>query len=127
MVRRINGVPSNRVTLQEDFVMMMFTNFKPSSVPNPFLDTWTGIADVYRNAMETSAQQWVTSSANIIQQHTMQAFVNASQACADALAKNALAMQQKSMEHLVDANQKAVGLVGKAVTDAWMGGMRAKR
>jgi len=109
--------------------MMMFTNFNPGTtfvpaMPTAFFDTWSGVAGLYKNAMEASAQQWVMSSANIIQQHTLQAFINASQACADALAKNAVSVQQKSMERLVDANQKAVGLVGKAVTDAWMGSMK---
>jgi hypothetical protein len=112
--------------------MMMFSNFNPGTgfapaATNPLFATWSDVAGLYQNAMETSAQQWMTSSAGIIQQHTLQAFVNASQACADALAKNAVTMQQKSMERLVDANQKAVGLVGKAVTEAWMGGMRPKR
>jgi len=112
--------------------MMMFSNFNPASVftpavPKAFFDTWSGVAGVYRNAAEASAQQWVTSSANIIQQHTLQAFVNASQACADALAKNTVAMQQKSMERFVDANQKAAGLVGKSLTDAWMGNPRKLR
>lgn len=112
--------------------MMMFTNFNPGTafapaMPTALFDTWSGVAGLYRNAMEASAQQWVMSSANIIQQHTLQAVINASQSCADALAKNAVSVQQKSMERLVDANQKAVGLMGKAFTDAWMGSMRPAR
>ncbi len=92
--------------------------------PTPFFDAWAGIANVYRDAMQSSAQQWITSSAGIIQEHTLRAFINASQACADALARNAMSQQQKSMERLVDANQKAVGLIGQAMTQAWMGTMR---
>ena len=112
--------------------MTTFTNFKPGTtftpaVPSAMFDTWSGIAGLYKNAAEASAQQWVTSSANIIQQHTMQAFINASQACAQALAKNAVSVQQKSLERFVDANQKAVGLAGKAMTDAWMGGFKPLR
>jgi hypothetical protein len=112
--------------------MMMFTNFNPGTaftptMPTALFDTWSGVAGLYKNAMEASTQQWVMSSANIIQQHTLQAFVNASQACADALAKNAVAVQQKSMERFVDANQKAVGMVGKAMTDAWMGSLQPAR
>jgi hypothetical protein len=112
--------------------MTTFMNFKPGTtftpaVPNAIFDTWSGIAGLYQNAAQASAQQWVTSSANIIQQHTMQAFINASQACAQALAKNAVSMQQKSMERLVDANQKAAGMMGKAVTDAWVGSFKPPR
>lgn len=112
--------------------MMMFTNFNPAMsftplMPTAMFDTWSGVAGLYKNAMETNAQQWVTSSASIIQEHTLRAFMEASKSCADALAKNAMTMQQKSMERLVDANQKAVGMVGQAFTEAWMSGMRPAR
>jgi hypothetical protein len=112
--------------------MTTFTTFKPGTtftppVPTAMFDTWSGIAGLYKNAAEASAQQWVTSSAGIIQQHTMQAFINASQACAQALAKNAVSVQQKSMERFVDANQKAAGMVGKAMTDAWCSGFKPLR
>ena len=109
--------------------MMMFTNFNPALTFAPdksaaLFDTWSGVAGLYENAMKASMQQWVMSSANIIQEHTLRAFMEASKSCADALAKNAVSMQQKSMERFVDANQKAVGMVGKAFTEAWMGSVR---
>jgi len=108
--------------------MMMFSRFNPAPTFTPALfDTWSGVAGLYKNAMDASAQQWLTSSAHIIQQHTLQAFVNASRACADALAKNAVSVQQKSMERFVDANQKAAGMIGQAFTDAWMGTLRPAR
>jgi hypothetical protein len=126
--------------------MLMFTHFNPVPTLSPassassassaspastlspaLFNTWSGVAGLYQNAMQASAQQWMTSSAGIIQQHTLQAFANASRACADALAKNAVSMQQKSMERFVDANQKAVGMIGQALTDAWMGSMRPRR
>jgi hypothetical protein len=68
--------------------------------------------------MQASMQQLLLSSANIIQEHTLRAFMEAAQACADALAKNALSVQQQSMERFADANQKAVGMMGSAF-DSW--------
>jgi hypothetical protein len=107
---------------------MMFTRLNPAPAFAPaLLDTWSGVAGLYKNAMDASAQQWVTSSASIIQQHNLQAFVGASRACADALAKNAVSVQQKSMERFVDANQKAAGMIGQAFTDAWMRSLRPAR
>jgi len=113
-------------------MMMLTKNMNPAmaftpSMPAPLFDAWTGAANVYRDAMQASAQQWVLSSANIIQEHTLRAIINASQSCADALAKNAMTMQQKSMERLMDANQKAAGMMGQAMTDMWMGGKRSTR
>jgi hypothetical protein len=120
------------LTFKEHDMMMLTTNMKPTtgftpSLPAPMFDAWAGVAGVYRDAMQASAQQWVLSSANIIQEHTLRAVINASQSCADALAKNAMTMQQKSMERLVDANQKAAGMMGQAFTDMWMGGKRTTR
>jgi len=106
-------------------MMMLTTNFP--AMPAPMFDAWTGAAKVYRDAMQASAQQWVLSSANIIREHTLRAIINASQSCADALAKNAMAMQQKSMERLMDANQKATGMMGQAFTDMWMGSKATSR
>ena len=110
--------------------MMMFTNFNPGTafapaMPTALFDTWSGVAGLYRNAMEASAQQWVMSSANIIQQHTLQAVINASQACADALAKNAVEVQQQSLARYTEANQKAFELMGNAWLKAWVPGGRA--
>ena len=93
----------------------------PNIPTTPFFETWSHVAGLYQNAMQASTQHWVQSSANIIQEHTLRALVSASQACADALARNAMAVQQQSMNRFVDANQKAVGAVGKAFTQAWMG------
>ena len=38
-----------------------------------------------------------------------------------ALAKNAVAVQQQSLARFTDANQKAVGVMGQAITQAWLG------
>lgn len=109
--------------------MLMTTSVFPAkafagAVPPPMADTWSGIAGLYRDAMESSAQQWFTSSANIIQQHTLRAFMDAATACSDALAKNAVSVQQKSMERFADANQKAMNMMGQAVLNAWTGSLR---
>jgi hypothetical protein len=117
-----------RVHLQEN-TMMTSISFNPSAafppvMPNPFFDTWSNVMGLYRDAMGTSAQQLVLSSASIIQEHTLRAFMNASQACAEALAKNAMDVQQQSMARFAEANQKAMGMMGQAVTEAWTAGMR---
>lgn len=96
----------------------------PSIPTAPFFKSWSNVAGLYRDAMQANTQQWVQSSASIIQEHTLRAFVAASQACASALAKNAMAVQQESMGRFVDANQKAVGVMGKAFTQAWMGSLQ---
>ena len=90
----------------------------------PFFDTWSNVAALYKDAMQASTQQLLQSSASIVQEHTLRAFIAASQSCADALAKNALAVQQQSLGRFVDANQKAVGVMGQAFTQAWTGMMQ---
>ena len=96
----------------------------PSIPATPFLETWSQLAGLYQNAVQANTQHWVQSSASIIQEHTLRAIVSASQACANALANNAVAVQQQSMNRFVDANQKAVGVMGKAFTQAWMGSLQ---
>ena len=86
------------------------------AMPNPMLDTWTGVTGLYRKAMEASFQHMVLSSTAIVQEHTLRAFMSASQACAEALAKNAMAVQQQSMARFAEAHQQAMGMVG----GAWM-------
>lgn len=109
--------------------MLMTTNINPGAaftgaVPPPLFDAWSGVAGLYRDAVESSAQQLLISSAAIIQQHTLRAFMEASSACADALAKNAVAVQQKSMLRFADANQKALNMMGLAFMNAWTGSLR---
>ena len=96
----------------------------PTVTPIPFFDTWSNVAGLYRNVMQESSQQLLTSSARIIQEHTLRALISASKACADALAKNAVAVQQASLGRFVDANQKAVGVMGQAITQAWLGSLQ---
>ncbi|WP_296942359.1 hypothetical protein [uncultured Massilia sp.] len=91
-----------------------------AALPGPLMEPWTGIAGLYRDAMEKHTQQLLLSSANIIQEHTVRAFVAASNACADALAKNAVAVQQQSLERYAEANRKAMEMMGSAWMKAWM-------
>lgn len=96
----------------------------PTITTAPFFESWSNVAGLYRDAMQANTQQLLQSSASIIQEHTLRAFIAASKACADALAKNALAVQQQSLERFVDANQKAAGVMGQAFTQAWMGSLQ---
>lgn len=114
--------------------MMFSANYNPSAampnlpaMPLPFFDIWSGIANLYRDAMEASTQQMMLSSAGIIQEHTLRAFMDASRACSEALAKNAMTVQQQSMGRFADANQKAMEMMGRAFTQAWMGNMQSAR
>jgi hypothetical protein len=94
------------------------------TMPAPVFGIWSNVAGLYREAMRANTQQLLLSSAGIIQEHTLRAFITASQSCADALTKNAMSVQQQSMERFADANGKAVGMLGRAFTQAWMGAMQ---
>jgi hypothetical protein len=119
--------PVNPVIHQENSIMST-TSLTPNAafptMPAPFFGPWSNVAGLYRETMRANMQQLLLSSAGIIQEHTLRAFITASQACADALAKNAMAVQQQSMERLADANGKAVGMLGHAFTQAWMGSLQ---
>lgn len=83
---------------------------------NQWFDTWSGVTGLYREAAEASVRHLMLSSAAIIQEHTLRALMTASQACAEALARNAMAVQQQSLQRFADANQQALGMMG----GAWM-------
>lgn len=102
-----------------------FSNTALPPVPTgPFFDTWANVAGLYRDAMQTNAQQLLQSSASIIQEHTLRALISASKACSEALAKNALSVQEQSLGRLFEANQKAAGVMNRAFMQAWLGGMQ---
>jgi hypothetical protein len=85
-------------------------------------DIWPGIARLYQDAAEASGRHFVLSSASIIQEHTMRAFMEASRSCAEALAKNAMSVQQQSIGRFMTANQKVVDMMGQAWVQAWTRG-----
>lgn len=96
----------------------------PIVTSGPFFDTWAKVGGLYRDAMQANTQQLLQSSASIIQEHTLRAFIAASKACSDALAKNAVAVQQQSLVRFTDANQKALGVMGQAIAQAWLGSLQ---
>ena len=96
----------------------------PTVTTTPLFGVWSNVAGLYKDAMQANTQQLLQSSASIIQEHTLRAFIAASQSCADALAKNALAVQQQSLGRFADANQKAVGVMGRAFMQPWIGLMQ---
>lgn len=91
------------------------------TVSVPFLKLWSNVAGVYGEAMRANTQQLLLSSMAVIQEQMLRAYITASQSCADALAKNAMAVQRQSMERLAEANGKVVGMLGQAFTQTWMG------
>jgi hypothetical protein len=91
----------------------------PNPMAAPWLDAWARIASLYQDATQASMQHLLLSSANIIQEHTMRAFMAAAQSCAEALAQNAMDVQQQAMARFSDANQKAMGMMGEAFADVW--------
>ena len=92
----------------------------------PLLETWNQIAGLYRDATQESVQQLWLSSTNIIQEHTIRAFMAAAQSCAEALAQNAMHVQQQSMARFIETNQKAAAMMGSAFADAWTGAGQAR-
>ena len=102
-------------------MLTMSTNLSPiyPAMSNPYLGMWSELAGVYRGAMKANAEQLVLSSAKIIQEHMLRALITTSQSCADALTKNAMSIQQQSMERFSEANGKAVAIMGRAYTQAW--------
>ncbi|MEN3275025.1 MAG: hypothetical protein V7631_815 [Massilia sp.] len=104
--------------------MLTISTAFPAPTASPVSKAWSDVASLYRDALGANTQQLVLSSARIIQEHTLRAFMSAAQACADALAKNALSVQQDSMARLLDANGKVAGVMGNAFTQAWVQSMR---
>jgi len=91
-----------------------------STMSMPFVGMWSDMTGLYREVIQTNTEHMLLSSARVIQEQMLRAFITAAQSCADALAKNAFSVQQQSMERFAEANGKAVGLMGKAFTQAWM-------
>jgi hypothetical protein len=94
-------------------------------MPNVYLDTWSKLASLYKEAMDANAEHLMVSSGRIIQEHAMQALAAASQSCAEALAKNAALVQQQSLQRLSGANQRAFEIMGLAFMDAMTGQLKA--
>jgi hypothetical protein len=91
---------------------------------NPLFDTFAKINTVYSESIQADVSQLFMSSTRIIQEHTVQALMNASQDCMAALTQNAASLQQQSMAHLGIANQKAVEIMAGAIANAMTGGLK---
>jgi hypothetical protein len=79
---------------------------------------WDRIAQVYAGALQPAFQDLWVSSARIIQEHMLRAWIDASQACFNALVENAVRIQRRAVSDLVDANQKAGAIFAQDLTDA---------
>ena len=86
-----------------------------------FFETWARIGILYKDALDASAQEWVLSSAHIVQEHTLRAMVAASQSCSQALAQNAASVQQKTVHRLLTANKRAAEIMAQTWIDAMTG------
>lgn len=98
-----------------------FPAFTPA-FDNSVFDTWVKVGTVYKEAMDASAQNLFLSSARIVQEQTLRAMVSAAHSCAEALAQNAVQVQQQSVARFSAANQKAAEIMGRA----WIEGMTPK-
>ncbi|WP_288380747.1 hypothetical protein [uncultured Massilia sp.] len=106
----------------------MSTSAHPNPVFHPMppalFDMWSNVAGAYGEAMQANTQQLLLSSARVIQEQILQAFFAFSASCAEALAKNAMSVQEQSMKRLAEANGKAVGMVGQGLVRAWVDSMQ---
>jgi hypothetical protein len=116
------GVFAIPVTYEENSIMLTMSASPTPTFPAmsvPLSGMWASVAGVYGEAMRANTQQLLLSSASVIQEQMLHAFFTASQSCTEALAKNAMSVQQQSMKRFADANGKAVGMMGQAFVQAW--------
>lgn len=92
-----------------------------------FFETWARIGILYKDALDASAQEWILSSAHIVQEHTLRAMVAASQSCAQALAQNAASVQQKTAHRMFAANKRAAEIMTQSWVDAVTGSLSGAR
>jgi hypothetical protein len=78
---------------------------------NPVFTFATKILNVYSGAIRQNMEDLTVSSAKIIQEQTIQAWTNAAQSCSKALAENAMSNQRQAIERIIEANQKAFGIL----------------
>jgi hypothetical protein len=104
-----------------------FSMFAPTvelKADTPYQQMMSRVASVYADSMRANTEQLWMSSIRIIQEHTMRAFMQAAQSCIEALAKNAAAVQQQSVERMTSANQKAFEIMSQSFNDAMATGMK---
>lgn len=93
----------------------------------PFQDAFLKIASVYADSTRASMEQLWISSSKIVMEETIKACMAASQSCLEALSKNAMAVQQQSVGRLINANQKAVEIMGQTFTETMTAGWKPVR
>lgn len=86
--------------------------------------SWDRIAQVYAGALQPAYQELWVSSARIIQEHALRAWIDASQACFNALVENAARIGQRAWGDLAAANQRAGEVFAKDVVDATINSVR---
>lgn len=79
---------------------------------------WQRLGAIYTQPWQHATHELWTSSARIVQEHAVRAWMEASQSCVKALTENAAAIQQRTLAGLVDANQRAIRVVAQEVTEA---------
>jgi hypothetical protein len=107
-----------------------YPNFAPAlelGANNPYQEMLSKIVSVYTDSMRANTEQLWLSSARIIQEHTIRAFMEASQSCMQALSQNAAAIQQQSFGRFAAANQKAAEIIGLTITNAMFAGLKPAR
>ena len=109
--RAVNAIPN-------------FTSATAQMNALPCQDAFFRIANVYADSTRFSMEQLWLSSSKIIMQETMKAFIAASQSCTQALAANAMNVQQQSFSRLLGANQKAAEIMGQSVVDSMLAGWK---
>lgn len=93
-------------------------------VPPPLLGMWSDMAGAYGDAIRANTQELLLSSTRVVQEQVVQAFFSFSASCAEALAKNAMSVQEQSMKRFAEANGKAVGMLGQGFVQAWTDSLR---
>ena len=81
------------------------------SLPAPGNEVWQRLGDIYSQPWQQASQELWTSSARIVQEHAVRAWMEASQSCIKALSDNTAAIQQRAFASAVDANQKALNVM----------------
>lgn len=93
----------------------------------PYQDAFMKIAGVYADSTRASMEQLWISSSKIVMEETIKALMAASQSCMEALSKNAMSVQQQSIGRFINANQKAVEIMGQTFTEAMTAGWKPAR
>ena len=81
------------------------------SLPAPGNELWQRLGDTYSQPWQQASQELWTSSARIVQEHAVRAWMEASHSCVKALTDNAAAIQQRAFASAVDANQRALSVM----------------